>query len=283
MTPTASHVDALVVNYGTGDLVRKGCACVSGPGVHLWVWDNSGELLADPPPDLAALCGDGTNQYFARPNNELFAQCDGDYVLLLNPDVELEYATLQRLVQDLVERPAAWGAAPRLLNPDGSDQDYLQRLPDLAGLLADRLPPARLFLGRAYRRYMAHDVDLAMSHVAVQPPAACLLLRRSALGGALFDESYRLFCNDTDLARRLNADGHCWYDADATAVHLRGESFTRERRRSGFRIAREYDRTVLRYARRNIRGWWVLIPVVALRIAVTSLVDGARSVRRGRR
>ena len=59
------------------------------------------------------------------------------------------------------------------------------------------------------------------------PPAACLLVRRSTVGRTLFDEQYRLFFNDTDLARRLNAAHECWYAADVTARHLRGASFAR--------------------------------------------------------
>jgi GT2 family glycosyltransferase len=250
------------VNYGTGDLVRTATQLVAGPGVHVWVHDNSGEVLADPPPGATVL-GDGSNAYFAAANNVLFAQCDAAYVLLLNPDVELAHDDLLRLVTELEARPGAWGVAPRLLDGDGSDQRYLHALPTVRALLADRVPLLRRVFRASYRSYLQLDVDLRRNQVVAQPPAACLLVRRDVVGPALFDERYRLFFNDTDLARRMNAVGHCWYAADVTARHLRGESFARLSR--GWDTAREYDRTLLRYARANLRWWPLLLPALALR------------------
>ena len=257
-----THVDVLVVNYGTGDLARRATQLVAGPGVHVWVHDNSGEVLADPPPGVTVL-GDGSNAYFAAANNVLYGQCDAPYVLLLNPDVELAHDDLLRLVAELEAQPGAWGVAPRLLDADGSDQRYLHALPTVRALLADRVPLLRKVFGASYRSYLQRDVDLRRSQVVAQPPAACLLLRRAVVGRVLFDERYRLFFNDTDLARRLNASHECWYAASVTARHLRGESFARLPR--GWDTAREYDRTLLTYARANLRWWPLLLPALALR------------------
>ena len=140
----------------------------------------------------------------------------------------------------------------------------------------------RRVLRRPYRHYTARAVDLRAEQVAEQPPAACLLLRRAVLGDRLFDEDYRLFFNDTDLARRLNADGSCWYAGQVTAVHLRGESFTRVRAATGYAVAREYDRTLLRYARRHVRGWQVLVPVLLARRIGMALAE-RRPAGRSRR
>ena len=257
-----THVDVLVVNYCTGDLVLKATQLVAGFDVHVWVHDNSGEVLADPPAGVTVL-GDGSNAYFAAANNVLYGQCDGELALLLNPDVELAHADLLRLIAVLEEHPEAWGVAPRLLDADGSDQRYLHALPTVRALLADRVPLLRRVFASDYRNYLQLDVDLRRSQVVAQPPAACLLVRRDVVGPQLFDERYRLFFNDTDLARRLNGSHHCWYAADVTARHLRGESFARLPQ--GYDTAREYDRTLLRYARANLRWWPLLLPALALR------------------
>lgn len=276
MSSAPLHVDVLIVNYGTGDLTAQAVAAVAGPGVHVWVWDNSGEVVAAPPPGLSGLFGDGTNTYFAAANNELFNQCDGDLVLLLNPDVVLPWQALMTLTDALQSRTGAWGVAPRLLNPDGSDQNYLHGSPTFAALLADRLPALRKVFKRAYRAYTCADVDLRKEQVVVQPPAACLLVRRAAVG-TLFDPRYRLFFNDADLARRCNKSGTCHYIPSVQAVHLRGESF----RRLGpnYRIAREYDRSMMDYARANIRGGAALLPVVWLRGFAMTVLEG-RAKRR---
>ncbi len=281
MSDGAPLVDVLVVNYGTADLVHRAVACVEGPGARVLTWDNSGDLLADPR-GLTVL-GDGTNAYFADANNALFALGEAPWVLLLNPDVELSHVGLCELVAFLETRPTAWGVAPRLLDPDGSDQRYLHALPTLPMLLVDRLPFLRRLLPRVHRTYRQLDVDLRATQVVEQPPAACLLVRRSAAGERLLDPAYRLFFNDTDLARRLNRTGECWYVGSVTARHLRNASFARLT--PSYRTAREYDRALLRYARANVPRWWVLVPVVVGRAVVSWLLDTLRQVRRsqGRR
>ena len=270
------HIDVLIVNYRTADLTCSAAAAVDGEGVHIFAWDNSGDLLSHPPPHVQLL-GDGTNTYYAPANNALAERCNGEFVLLLNPDVLLSHESLQQLVSALATRPAAWGAAPRLLNPDGSDQHYLQRLPDVWALLADRLPPLRHVLRGPYERFLALDIDLRREQVVEQPPAACLLIRRSRLRDGLFDPQYRLFFNDTDLARRQNLSGECWLIPSVTAVHLRGESFRREKPRTGYVVAREYDRALLRYARHNIPGWRILTPVILGRLLAAWLADRLRA------
>lgn len=280
MTEAATHdaVDVLVVNYGTGALAQRAVDTVTGgagaqpAGMHVWLWDNSGELLADPPVGFP-VAGDGTNHLFAAANNALYARGDAPWVLLLNPDVELARTDVFRLVDALRARPDCWGVAPRLQFADGSDQRYLHALPTLSSLLADRLPPLRPLLRGAHRHYLQLDVDLTCSQVVEQPPAACLLVRREAVGQELFDPQYQLFFNDTDLARRLNQGGRCWYAADVTARHVRGASFERLR---GYAVAREYDRALLRYARAHVRGWQLLVPVLAARWVTSRLLDAVR-------
>jgi GT2 family glycosyltransferase len=162
---------------------------------------------------------------------------------------------------------------PRLIGVDGEDQNYLRRLPTVSMLLADRLPLLRSLFPTAYERYYYKDVDLSVSGTVEQPPAACLLVRRDLVGERLFDESYPLFFNDTDLARRLNASGkHCRYVATVTASHVGGASIARARPTRRSWIRREYDLSLLRYARRNVRGWFVLVPVIAIRVVATSTV-----------
>ncbi len=260
MTP----VDVLVVNFRTPELTVQAVDAVRGPDVRALVYDNSGDV----PPglaDRADLRGDGSNHLFADANNALFGSSDSPLVLLLNPDVVLSHADLLRLVSALEDEPAAWGAAPALRNPDGTPQNYLRRLPGLRALLADRLPPLRPFLRRSWDAYYCRDVDLAADGHAEQPAAACLLLRRARVAGPLFDPSYPLFFNDTDLARRLNRSGPCLYVAGVHAVHHAGASIGMARAQHRSWVRRQYDDSLLRYARANVRGWQLLVPVVLAR------------------
>lgn len=266
MSPT----DVLIVNYLTGDLVQQAVDALAGAPVRLHVWDNSGEL---PPAmsDKATIYGDGRNHLFAAPNNRMFNHADGEHVLLLNPDVILSPYALAHLTSVLEADPEAWGVMPRLVGSDGRDQNYLRRLPTLRALFADRFPPLRWLWRRHFDHYYCREVDLGRDQVVEQPPAACLLIRRSAVDGALFDEGYPLFFNDVDLSRRLNRTGHCRYVASASALHVGGASISRARVTRRAWLRSEYDRSLLRYARRNLTGGYLLTPVILLRLGIHRL------------
>jgi N-acetylglucosaminyl-diphospho-decaprenol L-rhamnosyltransferase len=270
-----SDVAVLIVNYLTGDLVADAVQALSPAGFDIRVWDNSGDVPATLR-EHATVEADGRNQMFAAPNNRMYAASSAPFVLLLNPDVLIAPESVHGLIEALSSDPDAWGVMPRLVGPDGEDQNYLRRLPTLRMLLADRLPLLRSVFRGAHDDYYGADVDLKRDTTVEQPPAACLLLRRDVVGERLFDDSYRLFFNDTDLARRLNhAGGHCRYVAGVTARHIGGASIARARPTRRAWIRREYDISLLRYARRNLRGWQLLAPVIALRVVTTSLVEVA--------
>lgn len=270
-------VDVLVVNYRTPALTRAAVTAVTGPGVQVWVWDNSGDVAEDALPAGALLYGDGDNHWFAAANNALLRKGDAPFVLLLNPDVTLPHRDLQVMLRRLVQDPHAWGCAPRLVGADGEDQPYRRRLPGLPTLLADRMPPLRLLLRGTWRRYRYADRPLDEDGMVEQPAAACLLLRRDMLTGWLFDERFRLFFNDTDLAHRLHACGHCLYLGSLRVCHIGGASIDEARQRNRAGVRREYDAALLAYARKNVRGWLVLAPVVVVRRALATLAELRRT------
>lgn len=255
-------VDVLIVNYLSGDAVCQAAAAVAGPGVRVRVWDNSGELIAGVP-DMA-IEGTGDNVYFAAANQAMYASGSAPFVLLLNPDVTLSQVDLVRLVDHLISHPEAWAVSPRLLWPDGRDQNYLRRLPTVRGLAAELVPPLRRLFVRSWVSYRCFDVDLGRSQPVEQPPAACLLLRRSDVGEVLFKDSYPLFFNDVDLCRRMAGRGPVHYLASVTAKHVGGGSI-KASQAAGARTRRMYDDALVEYARRNLSGWWVLVPLMLVR------------------
>ena len=76
------------------------------------------------------------------------------------------------------------------------------------------------------RRYFARDFDYGRAGDVLQPPAAALLLRRSAfesLGG--LDEELPLYFGDVDLSRRLlAAGGRTRFLPEARVTHVGGAS-----------------------------------------------------------
>jgi N-acetylglucosaminyl-diphospho-decaprenol L-rhamnosyltransferase len=230
----APRVDAVVVAYNSARTLRA-CAepLAAMAQVAVTVVDN-----ASPDDTAAAIAGVDAELVRAPSNDGFAAGCNlgaargnADYVLLLNPDARVAEADLMKLVAVLDARPDAGLAAPRILEDDGSLAFSLRRFPRRRSTFAQAL-----FLHRVWPRATWTDESVRDPDIYAAPGSpewvsgACMLVRRSALeqvGG--LDESYFLYCEDTDLCASLRAAG--WdirYEPAATVHHEGGASRPRE-------------------------------------------------------
>lgn len=224
-------VSILIVNWNTRELVleclrslpRQGAA----PSYEVVVVDNgsvdgSGEALARE--DGITLIRNDRNLGYAAAVNQAYRRASGDFVLLLNSDVELTPTAFSALTQFLQANPSAAGVGPLYLNVDGSPQPFHFRFPTFTmtlangGAIAGRLLPGSK---RRLRRYRMLDDDFSRPRPVPQPSASCLLLRRSVLpDDHVFDERYPIFFNDVQLARSFAERGlPLWVTPAARVVH----------------------------------------------------------------
>ena len=170
------------------------------------------------------------NLGFAGGNNAALPLCRGRYVLLLNPDTVVVNRALDRLIAWMDRHPRAAIAGCRLLNTDGSLQRWTGgAFPNLANVLThnlflDSLLPARLRPTPLYR-----VGDGAADEQVQWVSGACLVVRREALDGRLFDESYFMYAEDLELCERVAARGwEVWYTPSASVVHHHGRSLKQQ-------------------------------------------------------
>jgi len=198
------------------------------------------------------------NEGFAIACNQGMRLATGDHVLLLNTDTEMHPSALGLLVDWLERHPEYGAVAPRLVHRSGATQPTCMAFPTIWTPLFFATPLERWFpQSPELRRYFMRDWDQEDSRDVVQPPAAVLLVRRSALDRiGLFDERLWLFYNDVDLSKRLAAAGYrTRYLAEATVVHHVGASTSRY---AGF--LPEWHRNRLVYFRKHhgrLAGVWV--------------------------
>jgi len=250
----AAAISILIVNWNTRELVLQCLDSlpdeVDGAACEVIVVDNgstdgSAEALAERPE--IELIRNSSNLGFAAAVNQAYQHSRGEFVLLLNSDVDLEQDTLSSLLGFLIEHPAAAGAAPLYVNPDGSPQPFHFRLPTFTMTLANGSAAVRFLLPgseRLLREYRMLDEDFSQPRPVPQPSASCLLLRRSVLpGDHIFDERYPIFFNDVQLARSIGERGlTLWVTPDATVVH-EAHASTRKLGRAG---KRQYLGSVVR-------------------------------------
>ncbi len=177
------------------------------------------------------------NRFYAEGNNQAARAATGEYLCLLNSDTEVKPGALDQLVDFLKQHPDYGGAAPKLLNMDGSVQKNCNRIigwidPLLDSTSFGRVPPGTWLA----RRTRMKDFDHQHSCDIEQPPASVFVMSRSdyeSLGG--LDTELALYFNDVDLCRRLLMRGRkIRFVAEAEVFHHEGASTGRyeEKKRS---------------------------------------------------
>jgi GT2 family glycosyltransferase len=163
------------------------------------------------------------NLGFARANNRAASRAQGHYLLLLNPDTVVYPGALDTLVNYLDNLPRVAAVGPRLINPDGSVQASIERLPTIYNewwrlLHLDRLYPVSRYSRQAFASRQPQPVEVLSG--------ACLLVRRQAIeGSALFDEEYFVYSEDIDLCDRLvRAGWQLHWVPEAVVFHSGGQS-----------------------------------------------------------
>jgi GT2 family glycosyltransferase len=229
---SAPLVSILVVNWNTRELVTScldalASPTLGSPTIEVIVVDNGS---VDGSADVLAARSDIEfirNQHnlgFAAAVNQAYRRSRGEYVLLLNSDVELPPGGLAVMTRFLDEKPSAAGVAPLYASRDGSPQPFHFRLPTFAMTLVNGSDVVRWLVPgseRLLRDYQMLDDDFSRPRPVPQPSASCLLLRRSVLGDdVIFDEHYPIFFNDVQLARSLGERGlELWVTPEVTVLH----------------------------------------------------------------
>jgi GT2 family glycosyltransferase len=224
------YLDVVVVSYRSASTLR-GCvqSLTTLPGVQVIVVDNAS------PDDSAATVEDLPVELIRSPRNGGFsygcnlgaARGRAPHVLFLNPDARITEQALARLVGVMREQPRAGVIAPCILDEDGQLAWSLRRFPQHRSTFAQALFAHRLLPRSAWTDELVRDSGVySRSGTADWVSGACMLVRRAAfeqVGG--FDESFFLYCEDTDLCRRLWDAGYSvHFEPTAEIRHVGGAS-----------------------------------------------------------
>jgi GT2 family glycosyltransferase len=157
----------------------------------------------------------------AAGNNAPLGKCQGDYVLILNPDTALRPDTLAQLVTFLDRNPDVGVVGPKNVYEDGTPHSSFHRHWGLLHVLVWRVLPFR-FTRSLYDRFSKYEREdkLFVS-------GACLMIRRDLferIGG--YDPEYFLTVEDAcDVCIRARKSGaRVVFMPEAEVVHLGGRS-----------------------------------------------------------
>lgn len=167
-----------------------------------------------------------TNNGFAAACNQGATGSEAEYLLFLNPDVEVEPPTLDRCVAAALEMPEVGAIGVQLVDRQGVPQLSCSRFPTPArftwrALGLDRLSP---------RRFPSHyltDFDHRTSRCVDQVMGAFLFTPRRTfkrLGG--FDERFFVYFEEVDYCYRLVKNGWSTYFLSSARAFHKGNSTT---------------------------------------------------------
>lgn len=196
-----------IVSHGDADKIAGllGSIQKHEPNTHarfqLILTDNLKDELPDPDPSNWASLHILRNERhlgFAENHNNAFKLAQGEYFVILNPDLVFEQPLLERLLKSLNDHQADL-IAPQIVDETGVIQDSYRPLPTPFELIQRRLP------GYTFKPYLPDSDGI------VRPDwiAGMFWLMRSEtfrqLGG--MDEKFFLYLEDVDFCSRARLRG----------------------------------------------------------------------------
>jgi GT2 family glycosyltransferase len=192
------------------------------------------------------------NKGFSKANNQGVAIATGEYILFLNPDTVMPEDFFRKTVSYMDANPQAGSVGPRLIDGKGIfAPDSKKSFPTLSVAIFKTTGLNKLFPRSPYinKYYAVHVGEWDTASVEVLS-GCCMLVRRQVIDqiGGAFDEDYFMYCEDVDLAYRIQQAGyHNMYYPEATLIHYKGEST----RKSTLSYVRIFNEALVTFVRKH--------------------------------
>ena len=220
--------------------------------------DRSAEMVRSLFPQVN-LITNKENKFFSGGNNQAIQRGKGKYVLILNEDLIVRDSAIDNKVDLMEKTPEAAAIGAKLLNPNGTLQQLYSRFPTIWRAVFfnfNDIPFFRRFfqegsyLWKKFRvHYLTENLIGQGPFKVDQPPATCVMLRRSVIdkvGG--MDTDYGLLWDDVDWCYRMKREGKFYYLPTAEVVHYHGVS---QKKHGSKKRKDDYYSGAVRFFRKN--------------------------------
>jgi GT2 family glycosyltransferase len=222
----------IIVNYNVTRLLRNCLLSVQkyteGEDYEVIVIDNAstdtswGDLIPEFP--KVHFISSEHNEGFAVANNKAIKTAAGEYVLLLNPDTELEGYYMKDILDFADSKPDFGCLGVRMYDAEGNFLPESKRsVPDMFNSFEKLFTNFKRSNSKSYYRSDIDETAVAEADVVT---GAFLLIRKEVyekIGG--LDETYFMYGEDIDLCYTLLRNGYKnYYYGKASLLHHKGES-----------------------------------------------------------
>lgn len=190
------------------------------------------------------------NYGFTKGCNQGIKMASGDYILLLNPDTQIQKDALWKMVNCLKEKNDIGAIAPQLITKHRRIQFSCRKFPRYIDLFFEisRLSvifSSNRFFARWKMKYFNHEEIAEVQ----QPMAAALMIKTEVLKKMDYlDERFYMFFNDIDTCKQIYNLGYkIIFYPDAKVIHRIGTSILKDR----VRMIKAWNNDCLTYFRKN--------------------------------
>lgn len=172
------------------------------------------------------------NRGFARANNLALKQSSGEYIFLLNPDIEIQPGFFKTILEYFDRHPEVALLGPRILNSDLSQQRSIRRLPNLISQLLVLFKLIKVWPNNKFlQKYLFVDFDYNREQEVDQIMGAAMIMPRKTYEKiGLFDQRFFLWLEEVDYCKRVKDAGLIIkYLPTASLIHHSGISFSKEK------------------------------------------------------
>ena len=175
---------------------------------------------------LVRVIANDENAGFAKANNQAIKEANGNFVLLLNPDMKIKSDTLIKMTEWMKQTPQASVAGCRLLNKKNETIKQVRRFPTVWDQLAIVLKLPHLF-PKILDHYIIADFDYDKPARVDSIRGGFFMMRKEMIKRVGFlDEQFFVWFEEVDYCRRVReAGGEVWYTPAAECLDYVGQSF----------------------------------------------------------
>jgi len=206
--------------------------------------DGSAAMVKEEFP-VVRLLANSANLGFATANNQAIKLAVGKFILLLNPDMQVEADTLNKILIWAKEHPTATVSGCKLLTADDQIVKQVRRFPRLFDQLMVTLKIPHFFPA-VVDQYLCADFNYAAAARVDSIRGAFFLINRASyekISGSdqpLLDERYFIWFEEVDFCRQVyKLGGEVWYTPSASCRDYVGQSFKQVKRGQSQKYFRE--------------------------------------------
>ena len=172
------------------------------------------------------------NKGFAAANNQAIKLASGRFILLLNPDMQVQADTLEKIIIWAEKNPLATVIGCKLVDEKGKIVKQVRRFPKFFDQLMIALKVPHLFPS-VISKYLVSDFNYEASSKVDSIRGAFFLInvsnwqKISGQAKPLLDERYFIWFEEVDFCRQVTKlGGEVWYTPVAECLDYVGASFS---------------------------------------------------------